>query len=501
MLSLLTAVTVSCIGATGDNGPKPDKAYAVIVATNSAYQKNLKSLRYADDDGARFYELLSMATVRTELLSVLDSSTQKVFPSLASQTRAPRKDVLIDTLSSVFADIDRDVKSGHRTSFYFIYVGHGSVGEDGEGVMHLLDGRFSRSDLFQEVIAKSPATLNHVIIDACNAYLMIARRGGDDQGAVIDRAVDRFLEKENLEKYPNTGVIVSTSQAAEVHEWARFEAGIFSHEIRSAMAGAADVDHNGSVTYDEVRAFVSAANARVQDPKAKLDAFTAPPAIYLAAPLFGRQLAENAATLNVPAELAGRYFLEDSRGVRFADFNMSSDNPITLTLVPSSVYFLRDDTDQEIVIPLDTIKHADAALLKKRPMLASSRGSESITFQRDLFAVPFGRAYFEGFRASAPSTQSSVSLGLHRQKISSETGRPLTWSLGLSGLAVLGTGMGFGLSANSLATDYRNAVGTNLQVEEFRKMSVSRADTASLLYAIGGGLLLSSTASWLLTDY
>ena len=58
--------------------------------------------------------------------------------------------------------------------------------------------------------------------------------------------------------------------------------------MRSALAGAADIDGDGRVTYAEAHAFISAANGRVQDARARLSAYAAPPALHRDEPLFDR---------------------------------------------------------------------------------------------------------------------------------------------------------------------------------------------------------------------
>jgi len=147
--------------------PAP-KVYSIIVANNRPYEPGLSALRYADDDGARYYELFSMVG-EAEILSVLDEESQVRFPQIAKSAAAPTRGELAQRLKRTFARIEADRERGERTVLYFVFVGHGSVAEDGQGAMHFLDGLFSKSDLFQKVIAASPASANHVIIDACNA--------------------------------------------------------------------------------------------------------------------------------------------------------------------------------------------------------------------------------------------------------------------------------------------------------------------------------------------
>jgi hypothetical protein len=50
-----------------------------------------------------------------------------------------------------------------------------------------------------------------------------------------------------------------------------------------------------------------------------------------------------AAYLDVPRELEGHYYLEDDRGVRYADFNKSREQPLRLALLDRPHYYLRTD--------------------------------------------------------------------------------------------------------------------------------------------------------------
>ena len=79
--------------------------FAVIVAHNQSSDGSLAPLSYADDDGARYAELLGLASSQVSLLSVLDAPTQRLHPAVAKMARAPTRGELLSTLSRTFQRI------------------------------------------------------------------------------------------------------------------------------------------------------------------------------------------------------------------------------------------------------------------------------------------------------------------------------------------------------------------------------------------------------------
>src|SRR5439155_644568 len=68
-----------------------------------------------------------------------------------------------------------------------------------------------------------------------------------------DQQVKAFLAAEDLSQYPRAGVIVATSGDQDTHEWARYQSGILSHELRSALSGAADVNGSGRIELSSLK--------------------------------------------------------------------------------------------------------------------------------------------------------------------------------------------------------------------------------------------------------
>lgn len=375
------------------------RRYAMIVAYAGNAGTNLAPLEYADDDGARYHELLSQLAGDVRLYSVLDTSTQQIHPAVAKIARVPRRADILRGLGDMFATIKRDTDAGHETTFYFVLVGHGTIGDGGEGTVALLDGSFSRTDMFQQVLAQSPATTNHVIVDACNAYYLVHRRGDGTAPARKD-AVQAFVAREDLDRYPNTGILLSTSSEKDTHEWSAYRAGVFSHELRSAMAGGADVNGDGQIAYSEISAFLAAANQHVTS-QARVEVFARAPAADVARPLVDLTAARFAHWLRIPAGNPTRVYLEDQRGVRYVDAHAGGKHAVVFGLVPSTHYFVRDSGGtREARIELDQRARIDLDRAQMKPSAISSRGAVEQSFRLHLYEEPFDADYYRGYVAA-----------------------------------------------------------------------------------------------------
>jgi hypothetical protein len=392
------------------------RRYALIVTHNESVDEGVEALRYADDDGARYYELFSAMTSEARLLTVLDADSQKLFPGMAARTKPPTRARLRVEVARLSEKIAADRSAGRRAEVYLVFAGHGDVDDNGEGYLSLADGRLRRSELFREVIRPLGADYTHLIIDACHAYYMVNSRGGADDeeweddrsGRTLDAEFESFLEKDGDARtkgsVPTTiGVVLSTSGTAEVHEWNRYRAGVFSHELRSGLLGAADVDGDGAVTYAEIDAYLAAANAGVSNPKARISVHARAPRQNRSQPLLGLDDFRGVTTLRVPVE-GGRFYLEDDRGLRYADLHLSKDTDARVMLLrrasgSRSHYFLRSG-DREARIALDS-KEASVAgdELAFREASDGARGAVDEAYRTELFATPYGPAFFAGYRA------------------------------------------------------------------------------------------------------
>jgi hypothetical protein len=386
-------------------------SYALIIANNASLDPKVAPLRYADDDGARYYELFAPQAKDTVLLSVLDAETQARHPGLAARTQPPTRAVLKESLARLSAKMAQDRKAGRAPVLYFIFTGHGQRGPAGEGTVSLLDGPFTRTDLYTQVIAPSPASFIHLIVDACDSYFFVNARGALPIGPAQTAAVTQQLASRELDRYPQVGVVLSTSSAQESHEWSAISAGVFSHQVRSALAGAADVNGDGRVEYSELTAFIAAASQGVEDVRGRLDIFARPPALDRSAPLTDLSHNTGLGYLLVPEGLSGRMWVEDTRGVRVADFNKERERPLVLALPPDRGYYLRTSGQEtRLTVPrAGTV--VDAGALSWSPAAVASRGAVEEAFREKLFSVAFGPRFYSGYVASLGQTPVDMDEG------------------------------------------------------------------------------------------
>ncbi len=169
-------------------------------------------------------------------------------------------------IAQITADVNRARERQVDTVLYIVYAGHGNVRDGGpaatwldyEGYITLEDMRITGADLAR-IVAGIPASRVHVIVDACASYYLAYSRGPGGER----RPLSGFQDASQLASDPRVGLLLSTSSARESHEWDGFQAGVFSHEVRSGLYGAADADGDGRVSYREMAAFIRQANGAI----------------------------------------------------------------------------------------------------------------------------------------------------------------------------------------------------------------------------------------------
>jgi hypothetical protein len=378
-------------GSTARADEEPPALFALIVGVNRSADADLPPLAYADDDALRYHDLFRSLGARTYLLTRPDENTRRVSPQAVAEAREPRRAELDQTLTALATDIRRARGRKVRTAFYFIYAGHGNSSDDETAYLTLEDARISGADIARQIVDAVGADETHVIVDACYSYLLAYGRGPGGRR----REVHGFSGFGELARRPTVGLLLSTSSARESHEWEGFQAGVFSHEVRSGLYGAADADGDGRVSYREIAAFVARANAAIPNEQLRPDVFARPPRSSQAIVDLRRGL-ERRLTVGANVEQA-HYLLEDVRGNRLADFHKALGRAVSL-LRPTSMgtLFLRrlsDEREFEIPNGPDVVRVDD---LMAQPARASRRGAAHHAFNL-IFSLPFDESSVRGY--------------------------------------------------------------------------------------------------------
>lgn len=416
--------------------------HAVIVGVNTPVSEGVSELAFADDDAVLTERLLAGAGIETELFVRLDEDSASLF-SAAPIRSAPTREAVLAAFDRAFEAIARAKTEGRPTELYFFYSGHGDV-EDGEGFVALADGRLSRTDLFERVLARSPADKNHVVIDACRSYFLVFPKGPGGR-----RAPHALGVTSSPERFANTGFVLSTSSDRDSHEWSRFRAGVFSHEVRSALYGGADIDRDGTISYAELGAFITVANGAIPNPRFRPDAIVRPPKTDddpRVSPMFSWPSADDV-RVDVPPEASlGHVYLEDAVGVRLADAHPSDGQTLTLYAPASRPLFLRGvRVNREYAIQRSS--PVVLAMNDAQDASVSEKGAVHLAFQQ-LFGEPVTAADVDSFAAQQRIEVSVEPEATWRHDV--KTAAP--WVAG--GGAVAGVGLWLGAAAvKSAASD------------------------------------------------
>lgn len=382
---VLAVVILACVTAPALAAP-PTARFALVIGNNLPASSRTSALRFADDDALATHQLMIGAGVHSVLLTRLDDTTQKLQPS-AAPSGLPR---WVD-LSAAFDRLEREMRrerdAGRTVELLVFYSGHGDV-EHGVGYVVLEDRRLTRT-LLAELLERSPATRNHVVIDACKSYFLAFEKGpgGRRTRFTGDFAVPSELTPGRL---ANTGFVLSTSSDRDSHEWERFGGGVFSHEVRSALLGAADADRDGGISYAELGAFLTTAGQAVANPRFRPDFLIRPPGGT------ARDLATTLLRWDAPATSAvlidqpvGHIYVETASGERVLDVHPAAQQQLVVRVPAGRPLFIRHDHtgSRELVLESDGLEPVSRLAARSSPV--ARRGAAHLAFE-ELFAVPFG---------------------------------------------------------------------------------------------------------------
>jgi hypothetical protein len=369
--------------------------FALILGVNRSVDADAAQLRYADDDAAKYLDLFRGLGARTYLLSRLDANTERLHSQASAEAHEPTRVELARALDQLQADVSLAAKRQLRTIVYVVYSGHGNVA-NGRAYLALEDARLFGSDLDHLIFDRIAATEYHVIVDACDSYLLAEPRGpGGKRREIHGFAAGGIRPRDNL------GLLFSTSSARESHEWAGVEGGVFSHEVRSGLYGAADANGDGLVTYQEIVGFIQRANAAIPGERFRPDVYARPPRD--GGELVDLRLA-SLRRIRIEANEHAHYQLEDAFGVQIAEFHNGADQRVDLVRPAESapLYLKRVDDDLEFAVP-NVEQVVNMSELVPEASKVAARGAASHAFST-LFSLPFGPGFVSPLPREASGT-------------------------------------------------------------------------------------------------
>jgi len=433
------------------------RVYSVHVGINDPPAATaLHPLRYADDDAARFYSFVKPFARKSKLLSLLDGESQKRFPLLARLSGAPSYQNLVDTLSQLAVRMKADRAAGHSVVFYFSYSGHGyTVGSETQ--LMLLEKPIDRSFL-ETFIMTLPADSIHLFIDACHAEGLVIPRGviQKEVSAVTrplsDEERSSLLQETLLSKHPHVGALLATTAENQAQEWSRIQAGVFTHELLSALAGAADINGDSQIAYSEVAAFIAAANRAVRDPRASPKVVSIPPRIDRNLPILSQKWIHTAAVLEGELSSSFHFFIETGDGIRILDAHPEPGMFMRLLVPADEQLWLRTEKMEASfeskageAVPLGTLRF-------QRADSVAMRGSVSQSLEQGLFSSAFGLSYYRGW----VDNQGEVSVPVASQALSASASRKHSYAPAISCLVGGSLALVASATLGSLAVIARN---------------------------------------------
>ena len=483
-LALAIALFVPSLALAQESG-EPMRL-AIVVGHNASDREELPDLRYADDDAIATHQLLTQAGVESTLLVAMDRDTERLNPNLA-QTPVPNRQNLAATLATVRKRIRTLNDQGNKTEFLFVYSGHGGL-EHGEGYVVLADGPFTRRDLHEEVLRPSPATQNQVIIDACKSFFVVFERGAGGSRSFYP---GNYVKDAKSSLFANTGFILSTSSDRDSHEWEKYQAGVFSHEVRSGLWGAADANGDGRVTYAELGAFLSVANEAIPNPRYRPDFVVRPPGAP-DAELGHTVIAwpSNKSALLLDDQKAGHIYVETARGQRVMDVNVVTAEPLMVQLPEERPLFVRpQDSTREYQI--DRVAPMQLSMLTATERTLGTRGARHLAFE-ELFKVPFGQKAVDKYTECYALFGDPLRLDALEHFTLLERLNTIETAAFWTGAVALGTGMSANvwaqaLSSSSGSSSHDDRVSHNDTINQLNTVALGAyavAGAAAMTYAI-----------------
>lgn len=267
---------------------------------------------------------------------------------------------------------------------------------------------------------------------------------------------------------------------------AQLQAGVFSHEVRSGLWGAADADGDGRVSYREIAAFVERANVAIPNERFRPDLYARPPAAS------GLLLDLRPAIERHVIVPGGAHFvLESADGVRLADLHGTAGHTLRVGPQLAPPLYLREaGSALEFQIPAAPDGVA-LSMLEPGVARVAERGAAHEAFSK-LFSQPFDTSVVADYRFRPLPEAGAETPGDKRLARLRTAG----WAqLAVAG-AALTTGAALSFSALALrqhsiaGLSHAQATARNAQIASRNLGAVVLYGTTAALAVSGAALLL-----------
>jgi uncharacterized caspase-like protein len=143
--------------------------------------------------------------------------------------------------------------AGEQDLLLFYFTGHGVL-DSGEAYLVPCDARIANLQdtaipmrRVKDIIMGSNARAKIMLLDACHSGAQIGKAGAHMNQGFIQRV---FEEAEGL------AILASCQQGQVSYEWHDKNQSVFTYYLLEGLAGAADFDHKGFVTIQDVHRYV-----------------------------------------------------------------------------------------------------------------------------------------------------------------------------------------------------------------------------------------------------
>ncbi|MFT3707003.1 MAG: caspase family protein [Archangium sp.] len=454
----------------------PVHRYALVLGSNTGEGVSAAALRYADDDALSMHELLLEAGVESVLLATPDADTIRLHPQ-TKPIAPPTLDALKGAFAAQRASMLRAQESGETIEWFFFFSGHGDV-DRGEGFLGLERGKLTRKILHDELLAKIPPTARaHVILDACRSGALVGSKG---PGGGVRLAMPSAFAADATWS-ASTGFLLSSSSVKESHEYDRYQSGVFSFEVRSALRGAADANADGTVTYAELGAFLETANRGIDNPRFRPEFVTLPPK--------GREGLE-VPLLTWPQEEEGRIeltleehaYIERANGERLLDVHTRT-HATRLHLPSERPLFVRSDDEQREA----TVDGTNVITVLQPKTNATAQKGALDRALTQLFAVAFEPQNVETFTSTWQPAELTT-FTLPEPPTSAIVARHAAGWLTIG--AVIASGVSFGIAWQQSGPD-------DARLDQLARVQRNNTITAANTLGVAGlGLAVVTAVTW-----